>query len=307
MNEGEKLPAAVGVPLSDPDEERPRPPGSPEALHVNEPEPPFALSDCGPYALPTVPLGREVVVMESWAKIVMETEALAGVETPSDACALNVNVPAALGFPLSRPFVPSPRPWGSGVALQEYGPPFPPVAASVAEYPMPVMPFGRLEVVTVTGLSTVKLCVTGSAVRKAKLPFWVAVMEHVPAAKTDTVLLPTEQTAGVLEERVTGNPELAVALIVNGLVPKAAVPKEVNEIVCGLCGGGGAAVTSKLCEALAGGYVLLPACDAMMVQVPADTPVTVVPETVQTEVVLLANVTAKPDDAVAVRLTLEPA
>lgn len=308
MNDTSESPAAAGVPLSDPAAERVSPPGNPEAAHVNEPEPPFALSDCGPYVLPTMPLGSEVVVMESWPKMVMDNEALAGGETPSDACTVNVNVPAALGLPVRTPFDPSPIPWGSdpGAALQEYGPPFPPFAARVAEYGAPAAPFGRLDVVTVTGLNTVKLCVTGSAAAKLSLPLWSAVMEHVPAAKTDTRLAVTEQIAGVPEEKVTANPELAVALIVKGWTPKVTVPGELNEMVCGFCCGGAGAVTSKLREALAGAKFAFPPCDATMVQVPAAIAVALVPETVQIDVVLLSNVTVRLDDAVALRSTWAP-
>lgn len=45
--------------------------------------------------------------------------------------------------------------------------------------------------------------------------------------------------------------------------------------------------------------MLLPACDAVMVHVPAETSVSVVPLTVQTGVVVDANCTLRPDVAVA--------
>jgi len=275
---------------------------------VNEPEPPFALSDCGPYVLPTMPLGSEVVVMESWPKTVIDSEALPAGETPSDACTVKVNVPAALGLPVRTPFDPSVMPCGSdpGAALQVYGPPFPPFAARVAEYDTPAAPFGRLEVVTVTAPCTVKVCVTGSAAAKLALPFWIAVMEHVPAVKTETRFSVTEQIAGVPEVNVTGNPELAVALIAKGWIPRVTVPGEANEMVCGFCCGGAGAVTSKLREALAGAKFSFPLCDATMVQVPAATAVALVPETVQIDVVLLSNVTVRLDDAVALRSTCAP-
>src|SRR3569833_560728 len=196
-----------------------------------------------------MPLGREVVRMESWPKTVMENDALATGEKPSEACTVKENFPDALGLPVSRPFDPSPRPCGSDTALQEYGPPFPPLAARIAEYPAPMMPFGRLEVVMVSGLRTVKLRVTGSAAWKPRLPFWVAVSEQMPAAKTDTRLSVTEQTDGVAEETATGNPEVAVARIAKGGVPEATFPSEFNEMVCGAGGGGAGAVILKVREA----------------------------------------------------------
>ena len=50
----------------------------------------------------------------------------------------------------------------------------------------------------------------------------------------------------------------------------------------------------------------MPVCDAVTVQVPAATAVNVEPLTVQTEVVLEAKLTAKPDEAVAVKLAVPP-
>ena len=49
-----------------------------------------------------------------------------------------------------------------------------------------------------------------------------------------------------------------------------------------------------------------PACEAVMVQVPALWEVTVLPATVQTAPVLLVKLTARPDEALAVRSTLLP-
>ena len=44
-------------------------------------------------------------------------------------------------------------------------------------------------------------------------------MLHVPAAISVTVVPDTVQTAGVVDAKVTGRPELAVALVVNGAAP----------------------------------------------------------------------------------------
>jgi hypothetical protein len=72
----------------------------------------------------------------------------------------------------------------------------------------------------------------------------------------------------------------------------------VNEVMVGF-----AAFTVKLRETgVAGAQVALPACDAWIVHVPAVIKVAVVPVTVQTLVVCEANVTARPELAVAVKV-----
>jgi hypothetical protein len=71
--------------------------------------------------------------------------------------------------------------------------------------------------------------------------------------------------------------------------------------------GTGAAFTAKLCGTIvAAAYVALPACVASMVQVPGETKVAVVPETVQTLVVVEAKLTANPEEAVATRVSVVP-
>jgi len=57
-------------------------------------------------------------------------------------------------------------------------------------------------------------------------------MEHVPAARIVTVLPETAQTEGVVEAKVTANPELALALTVNGATPSVTLLKEPNTIIC---------------------------------------------------------------------------
>jgi hypothetical protein len=48
-------------------------------------------------------------------------------------------------------------------------------------------------------------------------------MEHLPAARTVTVVSATMHTAGVVEVKLTVRPELAVAVIANGGVPRISV------------------------------------------------------------------------------------
>jgi hypothetical protein len=69
-----------------------------------------------------------------------------------------------------------------------------------------------------------------------------------------------------------------------------------------------AALTVKLCETgVAAAYVLLPACEATMVQVPAVANEAVVPDTVHTLVVDEAKATVNPELAVALKLSVVPA
>jgi hypothetical protein len=73
------------------------------------------------------------------------------------------------------------------------------------------------------------------------LPAWLAAIEQEPSARTVTVLPATVQTEVVVEAKLTANPELAVAPIVNGATPKLTLLSAPNVIVCD------AAFTVKLC------------------------------------------------------------
>ena len=66
------------------------------------------------------------------------------------------------------------------------------------------------------GLVTAKDCATGGAGLKNSLPGWAAWIVQVPVVISVTVLPLTVQTAGVSEAKLTGKPEEAVALTVNG-------------------------------------------------------------------------------------------
>jgi len=68
---------------------------------------------------------------------------------------------------------------------------------------------------------TWKLWLTGAAAAKVALPACVAWMVHVPSATRVAVVPDTVQTAEVVEAKLTARPEDAVALSVNGAVPKA--------------------------------------------------------------------------------------
>jgi len=105
------------------------------------------------------------------------------------------------------------------------------------------------------------------------------------------------QTNGVVELKLSGRPEFDCTPISNGDTPRICPGIASNDIVCE------AVVTLKLCTTFgAGAYVGLPPWLAVIEQLPAltsaiFTPFT--PETVQTRGVVEANVTTKPDDAVA--------
>lgn len=119
---------------------------------------------------------------------------------------------------------------------------------------------------------------------------------HVPEATNVAVVPLTVQTLVVVETNVTVNPELAVAANVSG-VPTVCAAGVLKVIVCGV---DPVAFTVKLCDtAVAAAHVLLPACAAWIVHVPAVKNVAVVPLTVHTLVVVDANDTVSPELAVA--------
>ena len=76
------------------------------------------------------------------------------------------------------------------------------------------------------------------------MPVWLALIAQVPAATSDSVLPLTLHTAGVVETRLTGKPELALATKAAGTVPSvwsAGVLKLMP------CASRGAAPTVKAC------------------------------------------------------------
>ena len=68
------------------------------------------------------------------------------------------------------------------------------------------------------------------------LPAWLALMVQVPAATSVSVLPLTVQTLGVVEAKLTGRFELAVATNAGGAVPKVWLPGEVKLMVCAVSG-----------------------------------------------------------------------
>jgi hypothetical protein len=106
---------------------------------------------------------------------------------------------------------------------------------------------------------------------------------QVPTATSVTVAPETEQVPAVVLENVTVRPESEVALTVTGdssIRLPASAPKVIVWLACAMANVTG---TSDAAFQLAS-----PAWEAVIVQLPAVTMVTVTPATVQTPVVLLA-------------------
>ena len=103
----------------------------------------------------------------------------------------------------------------------------PPVNAGAVKFTV-TWAFPALAVTAVgapgTEAVTAKLCVTVVAERNALLPDWLALMMQVPGVRKLSVPLEVMvHTLGVLEEKLTDRPEVAVALSV-GVVPKLCAP-----------------------------------------------------------------------------------
>ena len=91
------------------------------------------------------------------------------------------------------------------------------------------------------GETTVKLCIDAAA-----LPGWLAAMVQVPVFRTVTLEPETVHTEFVVDEKLMGGPENAVANNENGSETKARFGSVLNVIV------GFWLVTWKLCAAKAG-------------------------------------------------------
>lgn len=143
---------------------------------------------------------------------------------------------------------------------------------------------------------TVKLCVTPVAAATLALPAWLADSVHRPADTSVSVLPLTLHTAGVLDTKVTGRLELELNTSAGGGVPSVWLPGELKLMVWA------AGATLKVwLTGVAAAVVLLPACVAVTVQLPAVSSVRVVPLTVHTAGVVDASVTGRPVLALATR------
>src|SRR5215472_9405424 len=134
-------------------------------------------------------------------------------------------------------------------------------------------------------------CVTARAGAKPALPPWEAVIVQVPGATVVTVEPDTVHTGGVLEVNDTGSPEVADAAKVSG-VPTLTPGGWLKVIVCAA---DPALTWNDSVTARAGAKPALPPWEAVIVQVPGATVVTVEPDTVHTGGVLEVNDTGSPE------------
>ena len=122
------------------------------------------------------------------------------------------------------------------------------------------------------------------------LPACVAWMSQVPAMRNEAVLPESVQTVGVTELRVTGRPELELALSASCdkayLVPVTGVTVMLWWARC---------TTTTCVTGNAAPYRALPACVACRMQEPPMSNETVLPETVQTVGVVVLKLTARPE------------
>jgi hypothetical protein len=164
------------------------------------------------------------VVVRPSTPIVIEVEACALLE--SVTVTETLNVPACETEPLSDPVALRLTPVGSPLAENVYGG-LPPLAEKLAETAPPGVvetELGDTEIFRGGTLATVKDWVTGVAAAYVALPDWVAVIEQLPAPTIMTVFVLTVQTDGVVEMKLTGRPELAVAETANDGAPSVTLP-----------------------------------------------------------------------------------
>jgi hypothetical protein len=150
--------------------------------------------------------------------------------------------------------------------------------------------------------ATWKERVTGAAPEYETSPGCVASIVQVPVATSVTAEPETVQTDVVELEKSTGSPLVAVAVSATEPWSRETPAGAVKAIDCAPGDGGAAgnAVTwNDRGTGVAATYDASPACVAVIEHVPVVTRVTVEPLTVQTPVVVLANDTASPLDAVA--------
>jgi len=88
---------------------------------------------------------------------------------------------------------------------------------------------------------TTKLSETAVAGAKLVLPAWVAVMPQVPSVRRVTVLPEAEHAEGVVEAKLTGKPDDAVAFKLTGVALKVWLGIGAKVMVCA------SPLTVKLC------------------------------------------------------------
>lgn len=159
-------------------------------------------------------------------------------------------------------------------------------ALSAAVVPAVWLPSGTKVTVCVVR-ETVKVRLTLVAGKNDALPACEATTMQSPWASSVNVVPVTVHTVGVVLAKVTGRPELALAVSAPGSVPKVWLTAgPVKVMVCAAMGAG--ATVCVLVTLVAAAKVPLPAWLAVTEQVPAATKVSVLPLTVHTAGVVLA-------------------
>jgi hypothetical protein len=126
------------------------------------------------------------------------------------------------------------------------------------------------------------------------LPPWDAVIEQLPAETKAIVLPATVQTPVELDAKLIGRLELALAVSAGGALVNAVLAGWLKLIVLT------PDVTLNVCvTGVAAVKLALPACEAVIEQVPTDTNEIALPETVQTPVELEAKLTGRLELALA--------
>ena len=92
--------------------------------------------------------------------------------------------------------------------------------------------------------------VTGVAAANPALPAWLAVILHVPAATSVTVLPLTVQMLAVFDVKLTARPELALATSAGAAVPRVWLPGAAKLMAC--AAGAGAAMVKVRVTVVAG-------------------------------------------------------
>jgi hypothetical protein len=147
---------------------------------------------------------------------------------------------------------------------------------------------------TMSSLETPNVRTTSAAATKLESPGYAAAIEHEPIEASATVALETVQVAVVGDAKLTGNPELAIAV------------RPTDPLSSGVCSGPTKVMTFAPCVTLqvrkafvATTKFASSAWDAMIEQVPAETRVTVLAANVHTGAVVEAKPTVRPELAIA--------
>jgi hypothetical protein len=187
-------PWLVGVPPIAPLDARARPAGSepPPTVHVNGGVPPLACK-LTEYAVPLIPAGRSVVVIETGGgAIKIDSARVALRNAASLTRTVKFAVPGIVGVPLIAPFAASAKPEGSDppTTFHVYGV-VPPFACKTAPYEAPAVPTGNSLVLT-ESVSGCTIMASGLVALSFSLSVTCTKNRHVPAAVGVPEMTPAE-------------------------------------------------------------------------------------------------------------------